>query len=459
MNNRARQESALRISIFVHCFFPDHFYGTETYTLELAKNLMSIGHDVTVVCGVFQGETKNEAAIHRYMYDDIKVVAFDKNYVPHSRIGETYFQEETRLYLRQILEEIKPDVVHVTHLVNHTAVLIEEVARVGVPLVATLTDFFGFCFNNKLEAADGSLCLGPNPHRSNCISCYLKASRHSIALKAGSLPYGWSAVGIAFRLASQLKLDPVGDDNASLRDLIVRPDVLRNAYRHYDAMIAPSRFLMKAYEANGFDRSKLKLSRFGIDIDRRSKPVKNPADPIVIGYVGQIAPHKGVDLLVSAIQDFSALQVQVHIYGPEDQDPDYMSKLRAMAGTNVHFFGTFKPDRLAEIMGGFDLLAIPSTWYENSPLVLLNALASHTPVIVSDVEGLVEFIEEGISGWSFKRSDAGSLRSLLGKLLRNPKMVREAALNTSYDRTSLNMSEDVLEIYERARLEDNSRQS
>lgn len=449
----------MRISIFVHCFFPDHFYGTETYTLELAKNLMSIGHDVTVVCGVFQGETKNEAAIHRYIYDDIKVVAFDKNYLPHSRIGETYFQEETRLYLRQILEEIKPDVVHVTHLVNHTAVLIEEVARVGVPLVATLTDFFGFCFNNKLEAADGSLCLGPNPHRSNCISCYLKASRNSIALKVGSLPYGWSAVGIAFRLASQLKLDPVGDDNASLRDLIVRPDVLRNAYRHYDAMIAPSRFLMKAYEANGFDRSKLKLSRFGIDIDRRSKPVKNPADPIVIGYVGQIAPHKGVDLLISAIQDFSASQVQVHIYGPEDQDPDYMSKLRAMAGTNVHFFGTFKPDRLAEIMGGFDLLAIPSTWYENSPLVLLNALASHTPVIVSDVEGLVEFIEEGISGWSFKRSDAGSLRSLLGELLRNPKMVREAALNTSYDRTSLNMSEEVLEIYERARWEADSRQS
>jgi glycosyltransferase involved in cell wall biosynthesis len=441
----------LRIALFVHCFFPDHFYGTETYTFELAKNAMHLGHEVTVVCGIFQGEPAKEQAISTYTFDGIKVIAFDKNHVPHSRVGETYFQESTRPYLRQILEDIRPDVVHVTHLVNHTAVLLEEVARANVPLVATLTDFYGFCFNNKLEAADGSLCAGPNRSRSNCIACYLKASNHPIGRKMATVPLGWAAAGWSIRLASRLRFDPVGDHGASIHDLIVRPDVLSRAYANYDAMIAPSRFLLTAYQQNGFDRSKLHLSRFGVDIDRRAKPIRDPQKPITIGYVGQIAPHKGVDLLVSAMRGFPVASVQLLIYGPEDQDVAYMMRLRSMAGPNVQFCGTFPPSQMADIMGDFDLLAIPSTWYENSPLVLLNALASHTPVIVSDVEGLTEFIEEGVSGWAFKRASASSLENLLARLLQKPELIRSNSLNTAYERTPLTMTEEVVGVYERVR--------
>lgn len=441
----------MKIVLFVHCFFPDHFYGTETYTLELAKNFIHLGHEVTVVCGVFQGEPSKDQVITAYTYDGIKVIAFDKNHVPHSRIAETYFQEETRPYLRQILEETKADVVHVTHLDNHTAVLLEEVARCNIPLVATLTDFYGFCFNSKLEAASGSLCAGPNRLRSNCIACYLKASNHPITQKIANVPMGWAAAGLSIRVANRLKFDPVGDGGASVHDLVVRPDVLKRAYAHYDAMIAPSRFLLEAYHANGFDRRKLHLSRFGVDINRRPKPIRDPQSPISIGYIGQIAPHKGVDLLVSAIRDFSTSQVQLHIYGPADQDVAYMQKLRSMATPNVEFCGTFPPSQMADIMSSFDLLAIPSTWYENSPLVLLNALASHTPVIVSDVKGLTEFIEEGVSGWSFKRSDANSLKGLLGRLLQNPGLVRSNSLQTTYNRSSLMMTQEVVSVYKQVK--------
>jgi hypothetical protein len=82
---------------------------------------------VAVVVGVFQGEPKLDAAITRYTVEDIDVIAFDKNYVPHSRISETYYQESARPYLRQILADLKPDIVHVAHLINHTAVLLDEV--------------------------------------------------------------------------------------------------------------------------------------------------------------------------------------------------------------------------------------------------------------------------------------------------------------------------------------------
>ena len=38
----------MKIALFVHCFYPDHFYGTETYTLELARQLKMMGHQVIV---------------------------------------------------------------------------------------------------------------------------------------------------------------------------------------------------------------------------------------------------------------------------------------------------------------------------------------------------------------------------------------------------------------------------
>src|SRR5262245_27907428 len=111
----------MKVALFVHCFFPDHFYGTETYTLELAKNLQGLGHEVTVVSAVFAGEPARDALVTRYVFDNVPVVVIDKNKAAHRTVGETYWQEEMRGPLRQVLQEIAPDVVHVTHLINHTA--------------------------------------------------------------------------------------------------------------------------------------------------------------------------------------------------------------------------------------------------------------------------------------------------------------------------------------------------
>lgn len=437
----------LNVALFVHCFFPDHFYGTETYTLEIARNLKQLGHNVTVVSGVFQGEPQCESALTRYAFDGVDVIAFDKNFVPHSRIRETYYQEAVRPFLRQVLQELKPDIVHVTHLINHTAVLLDEVSAANIPVVATLTDFFGFCFNNKLEAADGSLCAGPNVLCSNCIACFLKASNNTAAQKVARWPLGWAGAGLALRAAARIGRTPFGCARQVVDDLIERPVLLRRTYANYDAMIAPSAFLRSAYLRQGFPAEKIHLSHFGVDLDRRKKPARHAGSPITIGYIGQIAPHKGVDLAVTAVTSLPADRVNLKVYGPENQDAEYMAGLRRAAGSNVSFHGTFAPDRIAEVMGEFDLLAIPSTWYENSPLVLLNALASHTPVIVSDVEGLTEFIQEGKMGWSFRRTDGDHLRSVIATLVGNPEAVRAASAVTSYDRTSMTMTQHVCEVY------------
>jgi len=439
----------MKVALFVHCFFPDHFYGTETYTLQLAKNLQRLGHEVTVVTAVFQGEPARESLISRYTHDGVPVIVIDKNKAPHRNIAETYWQEEMRAPLRQILRELACDVVHVTHLINHTAVLLEEAKALRIPVVATLTDFFGFCYNNKLEAADGALCAGPSPSRSNCIACHLKAAAapgtfaHRIAAHPALL--NMTAVGIRAGYTTGLAPEAT---RLMAADIVNRPDVLFRAYQHYDAMIAPTAFLRDAYVRNGFDPTRLHLSHFGVDIDRAPKQPRSDG-PLVIGFIGQLAAHKGVDLLLKAAAALPPETLRIKIHGPENQDPPYMAQLRALAGANTAFLGTFPSERIAAVLATFDVLAIPSTWYENSPLVLLNALATHTPVLVSDVQGLTEFLGDGKNGWSFRRGDLADLTAKLRQLAADAAATRATASHTSYDRDIAAMTHDVAAVYAR----------
>ena len=291
----------MKIAYYVHCFFPDHFFGTETYTLELARNLIAMGHEVVVVSCTFPGEARRDSSITAYEYMNVPVYSLDKNYYPHRSVRDTYLQTDILSLHKRMLAEIKPDIVHVTHLINHTASLLDAVSEFGIPAVATLTDFFGICFNNRLEAADGSLCNGPNSDRTNCIACYLKAVGKGRS-------HGWpgrlfelfpSSLNLVSRLLSYTNRFPGvrhGGRASFVADIVERPDILMGRYAKYRAVIAPTQFIGRAYRANGLV-APLHVMHFGVDTPREQKvKTRQKSAPVRFGYIGQIAPHKGVDV-------------------------------------------------------------------------------------------------------------------------------------------------------------------
>ena len=113
----------------------------------------------------------------------------------------------------------------------------------------------------------------------------------------------------------------------------------------------------------------------------------------------------------------------------------------------VFFRGTFPPEKMRSVLDEIDFLVIPSTWYENSPLVLLSALASHTPVIVSDVEGLTEFLEPDVNGFTFARGSIDDLERVMRQVTETRERSRELSLVTNYAKTSMAMTEEVVNIY------------
>ena len=437
----------MKIALFVHCYFPGHIYGTEGYTSALANMFRASGHEVVVVTATFPGEPPQSDFVDEYQWDGIQILRIDRNQIPNRAVRDTYYMPELRPALERILRRERPDVAHICHLVNHTAALIEVLDALDIPTVATFTDFFGVCFNSKLQAHDNGLCSGPGRDRMNCLSCYLKeagANLDSPLLRWASRP---AVNPIAARTARYAPFLLPSSWREEIAALVERPDVLKQLYRRYSAAIAPTRFLHDAYRANGFD-GRLEISHFGVDVDR--SPKRRHSDGCVhFGFVGQIAHHKGIHLLIEAMARQPKGRCRLDIWGDERSNPAYAATLRELAaGLPVEFRGTFPPADMADRLGEIDVLVIPSLWYENSPLILLNAIATHTPVIVSDVAGMTEFVTSAVNGFAVERGDVASLAEAMAIFCRDLDLSSQMSMGTHFDRTTSDMAKDVLRIYE-----------
>jgi glycosyltransferase involved in cell wall biosynthesis len=182
-------------------------------------------------------------------------------------------------------------------------------------------------------------------------------------------------------------------------------------------------------------------------------PVKKSASSrLRVGYIGQIAPHKGVHLLVEAFRKLEGVssQAQLKIYGDVQQFPDFYQRLQNMANNHQHiqFLGTFDNRRISEIYREIDVLVVPSIWYENSPNVILEAFAHQTPVITSNLGGMAELVTDQKTGLLFKPQDSDDLAKQLHSVIRNPKLLIEMEKNIFPPPTLEAEMNQLLQVYQ-----------
>jgi glycosyltransferase involved in cell wall biosynthesis len=154
------------------------------------------------------------------------------------------------------------------------------------------------------------------------------------------------------------------------------------------------------------------------------RPRRAPDAPLRIGYIGQIAAHKGLHVLLDAFARLRVgmdRQVELHVHGGL-AETDYVDALRAQAArdTRVALHGRFENTRAAEILAGLDALVVPSMWYENMPLSILESYAAGTPVVTTSTGGMAEPVTHNVDGLLFKLGDAASLADQLQRLIDEP---------------------------------------
>ena len=151
-------------------------------------------------------------------------------------------------------------------------------------------------------------------------------------------------------------------------------------------------------------------------------------------FVGRLTPHKGVDRLIRALPAGGRLLVAGSAgHDPDPPERDYPLLLRALArGRDVRFLGTVTDDELAALYRRAAVVVLPSlekTCYgrvvrvsELLGLVLLEAMASGTPVVASRLGGLPEAVEDGETGFLVEPGNEEELRERLRQVLEDGRL-------------------------------------
>ena len=143
---------------------------------------------------------------------------------------------------------------------------------------------------------------------------------------------------------------------------------------------------------------------------------------LVVGYMGVLAPHKGVDVLADAARLMGPNSNVRFLIGGTGEDEAYVASLREKFGdADVEFMGWVKPDDVYPL---FDVLVVPSKWKEPFGRIVVEALAYGVPVICAHSGGIAESIRENENGYTFASGQHDELITLLRDVLEPDEPAR-----------------------------------
>lgn len=386
----------MRIALVVHKFPPASLGGTEIYTLNLARALAT--HHTVAVLYRDDGDGR-QAGVEREMRDGFQTWrvgrAFDPRQAdPAMLFRDTFFNPDVEAVFQRFLAEFKPDLIHFQHLMSLSYRL--PALAAGIPALLTLHDYWFLCANSQLIWPDMQVCRG-KAWGLNCARC--------ATARAG---------GPVLRFARSL-LAPV----MQLRDGLVRNAALRIGW-----FISPSRFLRERYLAAGFPATHFEVLENGMDMSRFNISWQpRPAQaPLRVTYLGSLAWQKGVHVLIEAMRGLPPQRIRLRVFGNPNIFPDYAAQLRSRADSeNTAFEGAILNTEVGRVLAETDVLAVPSLWYENSPVVIQEAHAAGVPVIASRLGALTEKVRDGVDGVLVTPADVEAWREALQDLISHPE--------------------------------------
>lgn len=294
--------------------------------------------------------------------------------------------------LARLLGTVQPDIMHLHGLDRIGAEVIPVLRRLSPRsrIVLSLHDYQLICPNDGLllRTHDGGRCEGAQP--DSCGRCFpaIGAARH------------------AMRRAHLMALvDPV------------------------DAFIAPSAFLRDQFVEWGLPAGRIQLIRNAIVAPRRAAPraLRDTARNR-FAYFGNIARHKGVLVLLDAAARLrqAGTDLRIDLYGglgwADDGFRGAFATGLAAAHPLVQHLGPYAPGEAVGLMQATDWVVLPSIWWENSPLTILEARAAGRPVICSGIGGMAGLVTHGLDGLHVPPGDAAALAETLVAAAADPQL-------------------------------------
>jgi len=380
-------QDRLRIAHLVHGWPPFQHAGAELYAYWLASRQRET-HDVVVYARASDASRAERDAVE-LLDRGIRVRLVTNLFTARDPLRRNAIRDRAlERDFERFLREERPQLLHVHHLAGHTFSLLEVAHRLGIPIVMQIQDWWFLCARVNLMDREGKRCTGPGFEK--CARC-----------------------------ATLTKIPPAALTNRIVHAL--RRRAARAALDACDAFVAGSEAIRRDYAGHVPRARPFHVIPYGVAITAAS--VKRPpvGRPVRFGYVGSIAPHKGIHIAIEAMRGIAASDASLHIWGDSSAFPEYVASMPH--SSNVVFEGRFPEEDKSRVYAGMDVLIVPSIGLESFCLAAREAMASGIPVIASTGGALDEMFEPGVCGDFFPPGDAAALHDILRRIAQDASIV------------------------------------
>ncbi|BBO99517.1 glycosyl transferase [Sulfuriferula nivalis] len=318
----------------------------------------------------------------KYFIDEIE---FGHSYSVIDKLkmaSKVIYSFEAQKKLNTLLNDYPADVAHLHCIYHHLSPsILPTLAKAGVPIVMTAHDLKIACPAYKMLNDNGI-----------CEQC-----------KGGNL------LNVATNRCIRGSLAPSA--------IVAMESLLHqklNTYKKYlSKIVVPSRFFMEKFIEWGWPRDKFVYIPNYIDASRFT-PTYEPGNYFL--FFGRLAQEKGVATLLRAAKQ-AGIKLKIAGTGPEEEA---MHALQAELQGDVEFLGYQSGAALHALIAGARAIVLPSEWYENAPMSILESYGFGKPVIGANIGGIPEMIEDGLTGWQFESRNVEDLAAVLSRVNAMP---------------------------------------
>lgn len=189
-----------------------------------------------------------------------------------------------------------------------------------------------------------------------------------------------------------------------------------------DHILTVSELARRTYIEAGAPRERVHAVPLGADLELFSPDGELRSGEITFLFAGATIHRKGFDLLLDAFERVAIMEpaARLRIVGPRG---DLGHLLDDCARDRIAFLGPRTQSELAEELRRADVLVLPSR-NDSYGMVVAEALASGIPVLVSEMVGAKDLVEEGKTGWIVPVEDVSALTARMVQCARHPEAVR-----------------------------------
>ena len=324
----------------------------------------------------------------RYFVSEIEYGRESSALTKVKQAAKVIYSREAQRNISALIEAAKPDIAHAHNVYHHLSPSIFATLKDhNIPVVMTVHDLKLACPAYKM-LVDGHVCeqcKGGRIYNVVANRCIKK-----------SLPLS----GLVF-----------------VETAIHR---MLGLYRNkVDRFVVPSRFYREKLIEWGWPPEQLVYIPNFVET-QHLKPVFEAQDYFL--FAGRLAPEKGLVTLIHAAAK-AGVKLVIAGTGPDEAE---LHALVKTLNADVTFAGYVTGEKLHRLIGEARALVLPSEWYENAPVSILEAYALGTPVIGARIGGIPEMIREGETGLTAEAGNAGDLAAQLSQMAALPLAERNA---------------------------------